>query len=126
GVQRVDEMALFRDKIPSSRMCPTIREDAPRRTLEPTGLSVLALCDGTTTIEEIARVSGLGEFATTQAIYQLMQQGQLELRSNPANDDGRVGALIGRFNEVLGDIFSAVAAHGGFDQTRATLEAWID
>ncbi len=126
GVQRVDEMALFRDKIPSDQMCPELRPDAPRRTLEPEATAVLRHCDGRRSIEEIARLSGLGEFATTKAIYQLMQQGQLVLRSGPKLDVERVKALVARFNDVMQDIFMAVATYGGLAETRATLGAWIE
>lgn len=126
GVQRVDEMALFRDKIPSSDMCPELRSDAPRRTLDAEAAAVLRRCDGRSSIEEIARLSGLGEFATTKAIYQLIQQGQLALRSGPKLDPERVVTLVTRFNEVMQDIFIAVATYGGLAETRATLEAWIE
>ncbi len=126
GVQRVDEMALFRGKIPSGQMCPELRPDAPRRTIEVEAMAVLRHCDGRRSIEDIARLSGLGEFATTKAVYQLMQQGQLALRSGPKLDAERAKALVARFNEVMQDIFVAVATYGGLAETRATLEAWIE
>jgi hypothetical protein len=126
GVQRVDEMALFRDKIPSSQMCPAWRPDAPRRTLETDATAVVQHCNGQKSIEEISRITGLGEFATTKAVYHLMQQGQIVLRSGPTVDPERVRALVGRFNDVMQDVFVAVATYGGLSQTRATLEAWIE
>ncbi|MCR9077271.1 MAG: hypothetical protein NXI07_14635, partial [bacterium] len=36
-----------------------------------------------------------------------------------------VKRLVWAFNDVLRDIFMAVATYGGIDQTRSTLEAWI-
>jgi hypothetical protein len=126
GVQRVDEMALFRDKIPSSQMCPAWRPDAPRRTLEADATAVLEQCDGRKSIDEISRLTGLGEFATTKAVYHLMQQGQIAMRTGPTVDPDRVRALVSHFNDVMQDVFVAVATYGGLSQTRATLEAWIE
>jgi len=40
-------------------------------------------------------------------------------------DVGLPGAGQRAFNDVLRDIFMAVATYGGIDQTRSTLEAWI-
>ena len=126
GVQRIDEMALFRDKIPHADLCPQHREDAPApKKLDDTATRVLALCDGRRTIDEIARETGLGEFATTKAVYHLMQQKQVDLRTPSNVDPDATRALVGQFNDVLQDIFMAVATYGGLDQTRMTLDAWI-
>jgi hypothetical protein len=125
GVQRIDEMALFRDKIPSGHMCPEVRVGAPERKLETTAQTVLAYCDGQRTIEDISRTSGLGEFETTKAVYHLLQAGQVTLRSGPKIEAADVTRLVARFNEVMQDIFIAVATYGGVAQTRATLDAWI-
>lgn len=126
GVQRIDEMALFRDKIPHAELCPQRRDDAPEpKKLDRGAERVLELCDGRQTIDDIARVTGLGEFATTKAVYHLIQQKQVELRTPSKVDPDGVRSLVGQFNDVLQDIFMAVATYGGLDQTRMTLDAWI-
>ncbi len=126
GVQRIDEMALFRDKIPSSDLCPVRNSDAPPpKKLDEAAASVLDLCDGERSIEEISRISGLGEFATTKAVYHLLSQKQVTLHAPSRFDPAKVKQLVGLFNEVLQDIFLAVATYGGMAQTRATLDAWI-
>ncbi len=125
GVQRIDEMALFRNAIPSSEMCPVSVPGAPERELDDTAKRVLLLCDGHRNIEEVARAAGLDEFNTTKAIYQLIQQRQVELKSSPKFDGERVIHLVQQFNEVMQDIFIAVATYGGVAQTRSTLDAWI-
>lgn len=126
GVQRIDEMALFRDKIPSSNLCPQVEHDAPPpKKLDTTATAVLRLCNGALTIEDIAKKTGFGEFSTTKAVYHLLQQKQITLRTPSVVDPGAVVALVARFNEVLQDIFVAVATYGGLDQTRDTLTAWI-
>ncbi len=125
GVQRIDEMALFRERIPSDDLCPIVQAKATRLSLDDNAQLILTYADGQRTIEEISRESGLGLFMTIKAVYGLLQQGGLVLRPRETIDAEAVKRLIGQFNEVLRDIFMAVATYGGMDQTRATLEAWI-
>lgn len=125
GVQRIDEMALFRQRIPSSQMSPEATAAATKKSLDGMAMTVLAYCDGTRTIEDIARATGLGEFHTTKTVYHLMQAGALALRSSKQIDEGAVRRLVSTFNDVMRDIFMAVATYGGVDQTRQTLSAWM-
>ncbi len=126
GVQRIDEMVLFRDKIPHAELCPKRRTDAPKpKKLDDAALKVLDLTDGRRTIDDIARETALGEFVTTKAVYHLLQQKQIELKTPSNLDPDAVRTLVGRFNDVLQDIFMAVATYGGLEQTRMTLDAWI-
>lgn len=125
GVQRIDEMALFRQRIPNPWVCPEVKPNAGRTSLDPTAMTVLAYCDGSRTIEEIARETGLGEFHTTKTIYYLLQQKQVELRESEVIDEEAVRRLVSIFNDVMRDIFMAVATYGGIDETRRTLSAWM-
>lgn len=125
GVQRIDEMALFRERIQSSQLCPDLRPGAMRKSVDGEAMTVLAYCDGSRTIEDIARETGLGEFHTTKTIYHLLQQGIVELHPPRTLDTGEVRRLVGLFNDVMRDIFVAVATYGGVQQTRDTLSSWI-
>lgn len=125
GVQRIDEMALFRERIPSSDLVPEIQPRSSAHSLDQTAQTVLAYADGNRSIEDIARETGLGEFLTTKALYGLVQQGMVFLHAKRAIDEEAVRKLAAQFNAVLRDVFMAVAAYGGVEQTRATLEAWI-
>lgn len=125
GVQRIDEMALFRDQIPSDDLVPEPQPKAASCTLDETAQLVLAYADGQRTLEEISRETGLGQFMTSKAVYGMLQQGAMILRPKKVFDAEAVKKLVRAFNEVLRDIFMAVATYGGVDQTRATLEAWI-
>lgn len=126
GVQRIDEMALFRSKIPSGRLVPVHARPVPAgRRLEEDHLLVLDCIDGTKTIDEIARESALGTFRTNKAIYHLLQQRFIELHSGRHASREVILDLVGRFNEVMQDIFVAVATYGGVEQTRTTLDSWI-
>lgn len=127
GVQRIDEMALFRDKVPSSHLCPVRLENAPPpKQLDSTAEMLLGHCDGQLSIEELMRLFGISEFAATKSVYHLLQNKQIQLRAPSRLDPTKVRNLVLRFNEVLQDIFVAVATYGGLNQTRATLEAWIE
>jgi hypothetical protein len=125
GVQQVDEMGLFRERIPSSQMCPEVKPDAKAKTLDPTATTVLAYCDGERTIDDIARETGLGEFQATKAIYHLLQQGQVVLRSAARVEPEQVRALLEPFNDVLRDIFMAAATYGGLTRTQEAVSHWI-
>ncbi|MDH5491644.1 MAG: DUF4388 domain-containing protein [Myxococcales bacterium] len=126
GVQRIDEMALFRDKIPSGNLVPRRVPGAkPATSLEESHERILREVDGVRSIDEIARESGLGTFETTKSVYHLLQQRQLELHAGRKLDEGAVARLVDQFNEVMQDIFAAVATYGGIAQTRATVESWV-
>ncbi len=125
GVQRIDEMALFRDKVPDGNVRPRHVPDAKERKIDDTARKVFGLCDGTRSLDQIARETGLGEFLTTKGVYHLLQAGMVTLKSGGSVDVESVKRLVTRFNEVLQDVFVAVATYGGLAQTRATLEAWI-
>ncbi|MFW6050726.1 MAG: DUF4388 domain-containing protein [Myxococcota bacterium] len=126
GVQRVDEMGLFRERIPSSRMCPEVKPDAKAKTLDPTAMTVLAYCDGERTIEDIARETGLGEFQATKAVYHLMQQGQVLLRSGVRLDASQVATLLEPVNDVMRDIFMAAATYGGLGRMQEAVGQWLE
>src|SRR5690606_33996800 len=119
GVQRIDEMALFRERIPSDDLCPVVEPKATRLTLDENAQLVIAYADGTRTIEEISRESGLGLFMTIKAIYGMLQQGGVILKRPVALDAEAVQRLVRAFNEILRDVFMAVATYGGIDQTRS-------
>jgi len=125
GVQRIDEMALFRERVPHGGLVPEIQPRTSAHSLDATAQLVLAYADGTRTIDDISRETGLGEFLTTKSIYGLMQQGMIFLRSKKTVDEDGVRKLCAEFNAILRDVFMAVAAYGGLEQTRATLEAWV-
>lgn len=125
GVQRIDEMALFRERIPSFELCPIPQPKVTSLTLDETAQLVLTFSDGLRTIEDISRETGLGLFMTVKAIYGMLQQGGVVLKPKKTVDRGAVKKIVVQFNDVLRDVFMAVATYGGVDQTRSTLEAWI-
>ncbi len=125
GVQRIDEMALFRQRIPHDDLCPVAQPKVTQLSLDENMSLVLTYADGERTIEDIARESGLGQFHTMKSVYAMMQQGGVLLRPKQQIDASAVKALVRQFNDVLRDVFMAVATYGAMDQTRQTLETWL-
>ncbi|MGB0678800.1 MAG: DUF4388 domain-containing protein, partial [Polyangiales bacterium] len=127
GVQRVDEMALFRERIPDSHaVVEQSNQRLDMKKLDDTTRTVLELCDGKRRLHDISLASGLGEFATTKAIYHLLGLGAVALRAaGPKFDPEAILRLVGAFNEVIQDVFIAVATFGRLEQARQTLTAWM-
>jgi hypothetical protein len=125
GVQRIDEMALFRERIPDDGLVPEVTPRAMPKALDAASHQVLEAVDGRRSVEELARDTGLGQFATVKALFELHRLGLVQLRGRARIDDAAVRRLVGLFNEVLRELFVTVSAHGGVAHTRTTLESWI-
>lgn len=126
GVQRLDEMALFRERIPHNRLFPSVSDTHPARSsLEGHAIALLSLCDGTRSIDELARATSLGEFPTLKLIYGLMGTGHLRLLSGPTLDVKAAERLVRLFNDIMRDIFLAVATYGRVEHVRRTINTWI-
>jgi hypothetical protein len=126
GVQRLDEMALFRERIPHNRLFPSVSDAHSGRTsLDASAMTVLALCDGTRSIDELARATALGEFPTLKIIYGLLGTGHLRMLSGPTLDVKAAERLVRLFNDIMRDIFLAVATYGSVDHVRRTINIWV-
>jgi Domain of unknown function (DUF4388) len=120
GVTRLDEMRYFRQKIPSAEHVPVKHEgrSAPDEEL----CAVLATVDGKSSIREIGRVSGLGEFETTKQVYGLVQSGHLTI--HPPRAAGGPSALVAAANGALTAIYRAAAQAGRAEEVRAGLASF--
>lgn len=119
-VTRMDEMRYFREKIPSGDFVPERLESA----LEPPAelADLFRAVDGRTSIEELGRMTGHGEFETTKQIYQLMQSKHVVLR--PPRLSGGVVAVVSTANTALRSIFKAVTAAGRAGVVRDNLDSF--
>jgi len=80
GLRRMDEMELYRARIPGA-------DARPRRTGKPSAppqeiagaREILDLSDGMRTLGEIAARTALGEFEATKAVFKLLDTGHLAL-----------------------------------------------
>ena len=77
GLRRLDEMELYRSRVPGGDTRPQPTGKAASTALDIDERRVLALADGKRSVTELAAVSALGEFDTTRAIYKLVAAGYL-------------------------------------------------
>ncbi|HEU4384374.1 MAG TPA: DUF4388 domain-containing protein [Anaeromyxobacteraceae bacterium] len=129
GIRRIDEMSLFRARIPGPQAFLHRRE--PRRAvrLERAELDLLDLVDGRRRVLEVAREAHLSEFDATKILYHLAEAGYLEAADvaaeTPASPRERLGAVAEGMNAVLREVFAAAAAHGGADPMLAGVRDYL-
>jgi len=111
GIRRIDELSLFRARIPGPHAF--LRQKSPPRpvTLRPTESSLLALVDGRRTLTQIATAAHLSEFDATKFLYHLAEAGYVEAFADPlatAAPGERVPAIVSGMNALLRGVTSAV------------------
>ena len=77
GLRRLDEMELYRSRVPGSEARPRATGKAVPAALEPDQQRVLALVDGARSVADLATATALGEFDATRAVYKLVVAGYL-------------------------------------------------
>jgi len=129
GIRRIDEMSLFRAKIPGSHAW--LRRREPRRpiTLKPLEQSMLDLVDGQRRVSEIARDAHLSEFDATKILYHLAEAGYVEATSGPAtapaSPGDRLVAISEGMNDILREITAAAAAYQGAEPFLAGARSFL-
>ncbi|HWA74927.1 MAG TPA: DUF4388 domain-containing protein [Polyangiaceae bacterium] len=119
SVTRMDEVRFFRQKIPSSEHVPVRSEGS----LPPSEFAaVYGAVDGTRSVEEVGRITGLGEFETTKHLYALVQSHCVAIRPPPVT--GGPHAIVAAANAALSAIFSAVAADGHVKELASSLASF--
>ena len=107
GFTRLDEMRYFRQRIPSAEFIPERTERGePGADYQAT----YAKIDGSSSIEEIGRLTGRGEFDTTKDVYAMLQTKHVTL-SGPRMAGG-AAAVVARANAALVIIFQRADAAG--------------
>lgn len=86
GIRRIDEWGLFLEKIPSGELMLSRKRELPQIDLTPDERGVLDLADGTRTVSEISRSSGLGEFNTYKVLHHLMSAGFIDYAAPEAKE----------------------------------------
>ena len=120
GYQRVDELGLIGEHIRGhgTVLRPTGRKADAK--LSDRLMRVLALVDGRTTVEELVRATGWGEFNTFKVLYKLLKAGLVEVqdeapRKPAASEDPstrEIQALVETYNRafmLLRDVLRAKA-----------------
>jgi hypothetical protein len=79
GLCRLDEMEVYRTRVPSAEVVPRCTGKAVDEELAEDVRRVLAAADGARTVADLARATALGEFEATRAAYRLIELGYLRL-----------------------------------------------
>lgn len=120
GVTRLDEMRFFTQKIPSSEHVPL---RAPGRSGVPEEFEkVYVAVDGRSNVEELGRVTGLGEFETTRALYALVQSHHVVIHAPRVS--GGPTALVNAASEALRAIFEVSGSAGKASEVRESLASF--
>jgi hypothetical protein len=128
SVQRIDEMAYFRERIPNGNLRPVPTEAATRGTISESLRPVALLVAGKRSILDIGRELRLDEFAITKSIMQLLQIGWVEVKAQPAFTRDSVDRIVRQLNEILREVRDTVDRHVGTKGSRQmlwTLQTWL-
>lgn len=119
SVTRMDEVRFFRQKIPSAEHLP-VRLDV---SITPDEFSkVFEAVDGSRSVEEVGRLTGLGEFETTKQLYALVQSHCIAIHPPPVT--GGPHAIVAAANAALAAIFRAVAVDGHGPELKRSLASF--
>jgi hypothetical protein len=133
GCRRMDELSYFRAKLTSSgvvlsrRKGMTVPPDLTQGQVE-----LLHHVDGQRTLEELARLTHLGEFDVTHAAFGLLQANLVEVQEGAQRKKGAPGAtradlekVVGTVNWLLRSAHEMIAARGLGERYREDLDAYL-
>ncbi len=119
AARRMDELAFFREKIPSDAWVP-VPSPAVAGKRAPLDLAeVFAQCDGRRSVAEVGRRVGLLEFEVTRAVFQLATAGLVTMAA--PRPEG-AAAIVDAFNVALAEIHRACDAAGKGHDVRGAIE----
>jgi hypothetical protein len=120
GVTRLDEMRFFTQKIPSSEHVPL---RAPGRSGAPEEFAkIYEAIDGRSNVEELGRITGLGEFETTRALYALVQSHHVVI--HPPRVSGGPSAIVSAASDALRAIFEVAGEAAKTGEVRESLASF--
>lgn len=126
GVQHVDEMSLFRTRIPHDNFVVEVMPRVSLSAIDPSAQLVLSYCDGHRTIDAVARDTGLGHFPTLKHVYGFLGQGLVTLKQKKVLDASEIRNTVDQFNGILKYLFQVIHTTGRTLDIKQTLESWID
>ncbi len=119
GARRIEEWEVIKRRVPSMtavlRPVPELPPGATEVRLTPEEWRVLSLVDGRRTLEEIARLAGIGEFQAARTAYALVTSGLVEVAEAGAEGGGEPAFLtsVRQALQRLGGGGSEVASEEG-------------
>lgn len=123
GIRRIDELSLFRARIPGPGAYLRRREPKRQVTLKPVEQQLLGLVDGRRTVAEVATAAHLNDFDATKILFHLAEAGYLEAVAGPAAAPGEPAARLPDIAAGMDELLRAVAAAVAEAQRPAFLAA---
>jgi hypothetical protein len=115
GIRRIDEMSLFRARIPGPRAYLRRRDPHRPITLKAPEQAVLALVDGRRSLAEVATRAHLSEFDATKMLYHLAEAGYVEAvaqAAEAAEPASQLPAIAAGMNALLRLVLATVPEAG--------------
>lgn len=125
GIQRLDEMELYRDVIPNDDVILEARGEKDPSTLDAEGQRVLAMLDGSTPLGAIGAAADMGEYEITRIAYNLVKSRHAQVARRSGVDESVLDTLVDAFAAILDDIFWAIGRHGDQAAALSMLGAWV-
>ena len=130
GIRRIDEMGLFRAKIPGPHAFIQRREPSRPTTLQGAEMALLGLVDGRRTVADLAAAAHLSEFDAIKVLFHLAEAGYVEASEEAVvgseeSPDERLQILAGGMNEILRAVAQAVVDAGGGEPFLAGARAFL-
>jgi hypothetical protein len=130
GIRRIDEMTLFRARIPSAGAYVRRAKPKVAITLHAPEQELFDLVDGRRTVAEIAQGAHVNVFDATKILYHLAAAGYVEAVEDPlaspaASPEERLAAIAAGFGGLLRDVAKAVAATGPLDPFLAGVRGFL-
>jgi len=123
GIRRIDEMSLFRARIPGPHAFLRRREPKHPTTLKPLEQLLLDLVDGRRDVAALASGAHLNEFDATKVLYHLAEAGYLEAVDEPADEAADPATRLDGVLTGLDELLRTVAAALPVGQKSAFLAA---
>jgi hypothetical protein len=130
GIRRIDEMALFRARIPGAGAYLRRRQPTVPTALDAREDEVLALVDGRRRVGEIAQLLHLDEFDATKVMYHLAEAGYVEAMTDPMaapdpSQSRRAETLVSAMNDILRLVMTEVVTAGAAEAFAAGVRAFL-
>ena len=125
GIQRLDEMELYRDIIPNDDVVLKASGEKDPTKLDADGQRLLGMLDGATPLGTLADAADLGEYEVTRIAYNLVKARYAQVVRRSGVDESLLDTLVDAFAAILDDIFWAIARHGDQAAALSMLGAWV-
>jgi hypothetical protein len=130
GIRRIDELGLFRTRIPGPEAY--LRRRQPRRpvALQPLEQRLLDLVDGRRRLAEVAAEAHLSEFDATKVLYHLAEAGYVEAAAEPAavqpqDPQARVAEVTAGMNAIFREVAVHLAARRAMEPVASAVRGYL-